>query len=153
MPTQICTIVFALLVIILDYDDTLLCTSYLAYDLEYIAQLEQSVVDFLHICIRLGEVYLISNAGLNWIRHSSSVVFPKAHDILIKQCHIISACFGRNDANTKLRCFLKLVSKHPVSMATHIYCIGDSLAEMEAAHKLSRYNCNKLLFMLRSKQL
>ena len=66
--------------IIFDWDDTLLCTTFLTpkgyfyedivlneKEKEKVQKLEISVYNLLKICIEKGDVYIITNAGLGWV--------------------------------------------------------------------------------------
>ncbi|TNV82514.1 hypothetical protein FGO68_gene3070 [Halteria grandinella] len=79
--------------IIWDWDDTLLPSSYLAYkglDLwskllidaktqELLRELEEVVIKVLRLSISLGETHIVTNAAKHWVQKSSQVFLPRVY--------------------------------------------------------------------------
>ena len=141
--------------IILDWDDTLLPTSFLApmgifddkrelneKDKSKINKLENSVKKLLELVISKGNVYIITNAGEGWVEFSAEKFYPSIKDIL-KKIEIISARekFEKkypNESNKwKIETFLYLKKRINDDLITNIICVGDSIFEMEAGKILA----------------
>ena len=141
--------------IIFDWDDTLLPTTFLTpfgiYDeniilteieQKKIERLEKSVVKLLNIAISKGDVYIITNAGLGWVEYSAKKFYPNVLEILGK-IKIISARgewekdYPGDSRSWKIQTFLSLQNKLDVKLVTNIICLGDSLFEMEAGRILA----------------
>ena len=142
--------------IIFDWDDTLLCTSFLApngvfnenleltaSDREKVKKLEFASLNLLKKAIAKGDVYIITNAGPGWVEYSAEKFYPSLKTVL-KQITIISAR-GENEAESpgdprkwKKRTFLNLHKKMNTKLVTNIICIGDSSFEMEAGKVLAK---------------
>ena len=142
--------------IIFDWDDTLLCTSFLATngvfnenleltatDREKVKKLEFASLNLLKKAIAKGDVYIITNAGPGWVEYSAEKFYPSLKTVL-KQITIISAR-GENEAESpgdprkwKKRTFLNLHKKMNTKLVTNIICLGDSSFEMEAGKVLAK---------------
>ena len=141
--------------IIFDWDDTLLPTSFLTpggvfneditlseSDQDKMLKLEQSVFTLLNETVEKGNVYIITNAGKGWVEYSARRFYPKIVDILSK-IKIISArgeyekIYPGNSRQWKIQAFLNLLNYVDVKLVTNIICIGDSLFEMEAGRILA----------------
>jgi len=149
--------------IIFDWDDTLLPTTFLTQDGAYnknmvltnheqkkIEKLEKSALNLLNSAISKGDVYIITNAGLGWVEFSSKKYYPKIYEILPK-IKIISArnewenVFPNDTKEWKIQTFLSLQKKLDTKLVTNIICLGDSLYEMEAGRILA--NCFTEVFV------
>ena len=85
-----------------DWDDTLICTSYLAptgvldetdsksVDKNIIKNLDQLVATLLTKTIEKGQVFIVTNAAHGWIEYSSKKLYPITSKLL-KQIKIVSA--------------------------------------------------------------
>lgn len=71
-------------VFIFDWDDTLLCTSYLSalhfVDLtpeikQVLTRLDEMVIKLLELTLQRGEVFIITNATEGWVQYSSKLYF------------------------------------------------------------------------------
>ena len=141
--------------IIFDWDDTLLPTSFLTpkgtfseevqlspSDLEKMQQIEDYVYIILKECIEKGDVYIITNAGTNWVQYSANLFYPKISELL-KKIKIISArgeyekSFPGNLRQWKIQAFLNLLKDVNNKLVTNIICVGDSLFEIEAGRILA----------------
>jgi FMN phosphatase YigB (HAD superfamily) len=142
--------------IIFDWDDTLLCTSFLtpngvydenmelsAADREKVKKLEFAALNLLKKAIEKGDVYIITNAGPGWVEYSAEKFYPSLKTVLNK-ITIISAR-GEYEAESpgdprkwKKRTFLNLQKKMNTKLVTNIICLGDSTFEMEAGKVLAK---------------
>jgi hypothetical protein len=141
--------------IIFDWDDTLLCTSFLTpngvfneeiqfTDIEYekIAKLEFAVLRLLTLALEKGDTYIITNAAPGWVEYSVDRFYPSVKQLLARVT-IVSA---RGDFESqypgdsrmwKIQAFLKMQQQHDPNLVTNLICLGDSFIEMEAAHILA----------------
>jgi hypothetical protein len=141
--------------IIFDWDDTLLPTSFLAprgifednselneKDQAKINKLQESVLKLLTIAISKGDVYIITNAGEGWVEFSAKKYYPKILDLLTK-IEVISARevyekkFPDDSKRWKVESFLNLKKRLNDDLITNIICLGDSIFEMEAGRILA----------------
>ena len=142
-------------IIIFDWDDTLLPTSFLTpggifneeiqltdSDVEKLKKIEECVFLLLTESIEKGNVYIITNAGKGWVEFSANKFYPSILGLL-KKIEIISArgeyekiCPG-NSRQWKIEAFLNLLKYVNIKLVTNIICIGDSLFEMEAGRILA----------------
>ena len=135
-------------IIIFDWDDTLLPTSFLSpggyfnYDIKLskddknkLSKIENEVLNFN--AINKGDVYIITNAEKGWVELSAFKFYPKIKNILPK-IKIISArdkyseIFPGDLKKWKIEAFLNLMKYINVKLVTNIICIGDSFFEIEA---------------------
>ena len=137
-------------IIIFDWDDTLLPTTFLTSGKTYdenmiltdseqkkIERLEKSALSLLNIAISKGDVYIITNAGLGWVEFSSKKYYPKIYEILPKIKIISARCdweyaFPNDMKKWKIHAFLSLQKELDTKLVTNIICLGDSLFEIEA---------------------
>ena len=141
--------------IIFDWDDTLLPTTFLTPNGVFnenlvlseqvqkkISKLEFSVNKLLKIAVEKGDVYIITNAGVGWVEFSADRFYPTVSEIL-KKIKIISARgefekqFPGDSRKWKIQTFLTLQKKLDLKLVTNIICLGDSLFEMEAGRVLA----------------
>ena len=141
--------------IIFDWDDTLLPTTFLTSnggplediklsdsDFQRMKEIENHVYFILKESIEKGDVYIITNAGENWVQFSSSIFYPNISELL-KKIKIISArmeyekAFPGNSRQWKIEAFLNLLKDVNNKLVTNIICIGDSLFEIEAGRILA----------------
>ena len=81
-------------VIIFDWDDTLLCTSFLNLRLptpevppqvqKQLRQLETVGDELLRAAMKLGQTFIITNAMRGWVEYSAQKYVPKLLDTLSK---------------------------------------------------------------------
>ena len=146
-------------IIIFDWDDTLLCTSYLTKnglfddnnqlslkDKEKISKLEISVYNLLSIALEKGDVFIITNANLGWVEYSAEKYYPSILSLL-KNVKIISAreeyeyYFPDCPRMWKIQSFLNMQRMLNLNLVTNIICLGDSFIEIEAGKILgSKFN-------------
>jgi hypothetical protein len=144
-------------IFIFDWDDTLLCTSYLAplgiYDENKviteddsykIRKLESSVVKLLKLAISKGQTFIITNAAPGWVEYSAKKYYPCLMKIL-PHVTILSAraeygkIYPGNSRQWKILAFLQILEEINTNLVTNLICIGDSIIEMEAAHILASH--------------
>ena len=137
-------------IIIFDWDDTLLPTSFLSpggyfnYDIKLskddknkLSKIENEVLNLLNNAINKGDTYIITNAEKGWVELSAFKFYPKIKNILPK-IKIISArdkyseIFPGDLKKWKIEAFLNLMKYINVKLVTNIICIGDSFFEIEA---------------------
>ena len=137
-------------IIIFDWDDTLLPTSFLSpggnfnlditlsiCDREKLLKIEKEVYNLLNNAISKGDVYIITNADNGWVELSSNKFYPSLKDILQK-IKIISAreefgkIFPGDMEKWKIHSFLNLLKSTKVKLVTNLICLGDSFFEIEA---------------------
>ncbi len=146
-------------IIIFDWDDTLLPTSFLSkngvYDenkiltekeKEKILELGNIVLNLLEISIEKGDTYIITNAGKGWVEFSCEKYYPKVINIL-KKIKIISARenyenkYPTDSKMWKFSSFLDVQKNLDSNLVTNIICLGDSFIEIQAGMKLaSQFN-------------
>jgi hypothetical protein len=141
--------------IIFDWDDTLLCTSFLTpngiftddikisdRDIEKIKKLEFSAANILKQAISKGDTYIITNAAPGWVEYSAQKFYPEVYKLL-KQVTIVSArgeyekLYPGDSRQWKILAFLEMLKNFDNSLVTNLICLGDSVIEMEAAHILA----------------
>ena len=145
--------------ILFDWDDTLLCTTFLTkngvYDenliltdkeKEKVSKLEKSVFKLLNIAIEKGNVFIITNAGQGWVEYSAEKYYPSVLKVLEK-IKIISARgeyekqYPNDSRMWKIQAFLNMQKEFNSNLVTNIICLGDSFIEIEAGHILaSKFN-------------
>ena len=140
------------LVIIFDWDDTLLCTSFLnsredAMNItskavkSQLKLLEEAVIRLLTVSTKLGNNYIITNAMKGWVEYSSSLWIPEVVPLLqnftvISARHEYEQKFPGDFHQWKLQAFLEMTKLFDVGTVTNLICLGDSNIEMDAAHTL-----------------
>jgi hypothetical protein len=136
---------------ILDWDDTLFCTSHffpngiikraemqLKKDLENLEKLEKNILKLLEKCLSKGKVYIITNSAPGWVEYSIEEFYPSLKQIS-KSITIISArgkyekIFPNNSKKWKIHTFLDIQKKMNLDILTNFICIGDSDIEIEAS--------------------
>jgi hypothetical protein len=142
-------------IVIFDWDDTLLPTSFLTpngifsddlffneNELQKISDLEKSVHDILRMSITKADTYIITNAAPGWVEYSSKRFYPTVYPML-KSLKIVSARgeFEKkhpgNSRQWKIEAFLKMLKNLDTNLVTNLICLGDSIIEMEAAYVLA----------------
>lgn len=142
-------------IFILDWDDTLLCTTVLSpcgyFDdniivlpskMEKIQKLEILVKKLLTLMIEKGDAYIITNSEPGWVEYSCKRFFPNTYDLLNK-IKIISSRglyekkFAKEFRKWKSMAFSEVIKNYDKTLPTNIICMGDSAYEIEAAHGLA----------------
>ena len=90
-------------IVILDYDDTILPTTFLdpedEADMEHLvlkfknklAAVEEQVLTLLKNFLQVSKVLIITNAKIGWVEYSSSILLPKVHQMIMQYIPVISA--------------------------------------------------------------
>ena len=85
-------------VILIDYDDTLLPTTFLEENgiisykkidkdtpiFKKLDELDKEVVKFLNLCYKYGKPVILTNAEIAWVLSSCKIYMPNAHKIISK---------------------------------------------------------------------
>ena len=156
--------------IIFDWDDTLMCTSYLTpngYLDETVAlsqrtsvkikALERCVQNLLSISLDKGDVYIVTNAEEGWVEYSTERFFPTVLHLL-KRIKVISAramcesAFPNDVAKWKVEAFKSIVNKFDNDRITNIICVGDSFNELNAGKKVAKTFKNACIKTIKFKQ-
>jgi hypothetical protein len=141
-------------IIIFDWDDTLLCTSYLnsredAMNITspivkaQLKSLEESVIRLLSKALTLGNTFIITNAMKGWVEYSSNMWIPSVATIL-QRISIVSARaeyeskYPDNYHQWKIEAFLEMTKTFDTGTITNLICLGDSMIEIDAAHILAK---------------
>ena len=139
-------------IILFDWDDTLLCSTYLQKHNFFshiqsspfndkVSLIEKQVCRLLTIAISLGDTYIITNASSGWVEYSSIRFYPSIVPLLSK-VKIISArsafsdLFPNDMLMWKFMTFTNVANLYNKDVVTNIICVGDSNIEMEAASKM-----------------
>jgi hypothetical protein len=141
--------------IFFDWDDTLLCTSYLApsgtideedskkIDKNAIKNLDQLSANLLSKSIKNGKVFIVTNAAHGWVEYSAKTLYPITARLL-KDINIVSARglyekrFPGDYRQWKTKAFIDSVINCKIDRkkTTNIICFGDSIIELEATQQL-----------------
>jgi hypothetical protein len=137
-------------VFIFDWDDTLLCTSWLNYRgsdktvtqemLDRCAELSKIVKKILIHARLLGRIYIVTNSQKGWVEDSCSIFMPD----LMKNIESIPIIYAqeRNSKHTSPILWKQLTFidelKGVFQGAKNIISIGDGEAEQEAMRSITR---------------
>lgn len=133
-------------VVIFDWDDTLLCTTYLrkkdenghCVDEDVLRELANRAQTLLEMAISSGQTYIITNAMTGWVEYSAAKWVPSLLPILRKVSVIsardkFEAAFPDNVGQWKIQAFLEVQRQLEWTPITNLVALGDSHFEMEAA--------------------
>ena len=155
-----------------DWDDTLLCTSYLQptgalidmeinkRDKDIISDLDSLVSKLLLKTMNIGIVFIVTNGAPGWVELSSTKFYPKTAKILQK-IKVVSArglCERKfpGDMRQWKRVAFKfaLDTLHDINknIVTNIICLGNSNIEMEASYYLKECFPNAYLKTIKFKE-
>jgi len=132
-------------VIIFDWDDTLLCTTFLqqttsmsaAVD-EQLRGIERTSKQLLELAVSLGKTYIITNAEQGWVEESAAKYVPDLLPVL-QRVEIISARtrhgaqYPDDVSMWKIHAFGDLQKQLDLPIITNLVSMGDAKYEMEAA--------------------
>lgn len=141
-------------VTVLDWDDTLLCTTWLAAlrarcrgpsaaQRQELRGVGAAARQLLQRAREAGEVVIITNSVSGWVEHSALAHVPEVLPLL-KGVHIISARseFGQefpgDAARWKQQAFLTLKQRLPPLPVSNLISMGDSNYEIDAARFLGQ---------------
>lgn len=134
-------------VIIFDWDDTLLCTSYLSHFTNrpmppaaeaIVAEISRAARSLLELALRLGQTFIITNAMCGWVEYSAAKWAPELLPVL-ERVHTISArsryeSFYPEVHQWKIQAFLEVRRQLDSQVVTNLLSVGDSDFEMDAVH-------------------
>merc|ERR1719401_2792798 len=135
-------------VVIFDWDDTLLCTSFLNMRQDqplspvverHLRGIEAAGRRLLELSMRLGHTFIITNAMNGWVEYSAAKWVPELLPVLQK-VRVISARtkyephFPGEVAKWKIHAFLEVQRQLDCQIITNLISLGDSNFEMDAVH-------------------
>jgi len=139
-------------VIIFDWDDTLLCTSFLNMRQDHVLPpivekhlrgIEDAARRLLELAGRMGHTFLITNAMNGWVEYSCAKYMPDLLPVLQK-VRVISAR-GRWEqkypgevSKWKINAFLEVQRQLDSEIITNLISLGDSNFEMDAVHVMGK---------------
>lgn len=140
--------------IIFDWDDTLLCTSWLhlaeekgmlphTMANEQLEGIEREVTKLLELAKKLGHVFIITNAMEGWVEYSAKRWVPGLMASL-EGVPVISArsrfesMFPEDVSQWKTSAFFQVKEQLPNDIVTNLVSVGDAKYEMEAVHAISK---------------
>jgi len=139
-------------VIIFDWDDTLLCTSYLnkmgdeplSDDIHVqLRKIANHIRSMLEIAMKSGPTYIITNAMAGWVEYSARKWVPEVLPVL-QQVQVISArdkfaeAYPDDINQWKVQAFLEVQRRLDATPITNLVALGDADFEMEAARIMGR---------------
>jgi hypothetical protein len=135
-------------VIIFDWDDTLLCTSYLNMKpdsvqnpkvQEHLKSISRMGARLIETAMTLGQTFIITNAMKGWVEYSAGKYIPELLPTL-KKIKVISARgdfeqqFPGQYHEWKIQAFLTVQRELHQQIITNLVSLGDSTIEMDAVH-------------------
>lgn len=153
--------------IIFDWDDTLLCTTYLNQRdgqqmqstlRQHLRGIADAVKRLLEMSLQLGHVFIITNAMEGWVEHSATKWVPELLPVL-KKVQIISAraryevLYPKEINQWKVNAFKDLHrSLGDAQVITNIAALGDASYEMDAAVCLGKEFSKSVLKTVKFKE-
>jgi hypothetical protein len=141
--------------IVFDWDDTLVCSTYLQYnypkgaiqdlpepDRQIVQALQKACMNLLSTALSLGQTYIITNASDGWVETCARTWLPSVVPLLEK-VQVVSARsrfeaqFPNAAKRWKEEMFLE-IKRQLNSKTINLVCMGDSECEMEAAQVMGR---------------
>lgn len=126
---------------ILDWDDTLVCTSFLrveAYPLANRQAIEQcdlvcmAALDLLKVCLLHGRVIIITNSATSWVKYAVNTFFP-SFKAPLESIDVISARDLYSDAYpTDPAAWKRAAFRLLYMQETNLITVGDSVMDHEA---------------------
>jgi len=139
-------------VLIFDWDDTLLCTSFLNFRQEqamppiverHLRGIEAAGRHLLELALKLGHTFIITNAMDGWVEYSAAKYVPNLLPVLQK-VRVISARsryeaqFPNEVGKWKIQAFLEVQRHLDSQIITNLVSLGDSNFEMDAVHVMGK---------------
>lgn len=140
-------------VIIFDWDDTLLCTSFLNLRNQEsmlsptiernLRDIEAASKKLLELAKRMGQTFIITNAMSGWVEYSAAKWAPNLLDTL-QRVRVISARtkfepeFPGEVSKWKESAFLEVQKQLDNEIITNLISVGDSNFEMDALHVMGK---------------
>lgn len=154
-----------------DWDDTLLCTSYLVptgalndmevnkKDKPIISSLDSLASKLLAKSLKLGYVFIVTNGAAGWVELSSTKFYPETAKVL-KNVKIISArglCEKKLPGDIrqwKTKAFKYALDTIPIkrNIPTNIIFFGDSIIEMDSSYNVKECFSNAYLKTIKLKE-
>lgn len=141
-----------MLVIVFDWDDTLMCTSELQQNedlnfMEECALLEEAMLKALGVAIWLGLTVIVTNADRGWVQQTAALFAPAVLPFL-DELNVVSAKEAYEEVwpgdpyAWKAQAFQDVVDGAvPEGEAVNLVAVGDSLIEIHAAENVA---CERL---------
>jgi len=138
-------------VIVFDWDDTLLCTSFLSsqgddglpmHIEQHLRSTQQVARRLLERALQSGHTFIITNATNGWVEYSAAKWAPGLLPVLQK-VRVISARskyepqFPGQVSKWKVEAFLEVQRTLNSPIITNLISIGDSTFELDAAHVMA----------------
>lgn len=137
-------------VVFFDWDDTILCTSFLnllgededvqlpASAVRHLQGIQAAAGRLLEAAHQLGHVYIVTNSIVGWVEHSAARWLPELLPLLRRTTVIAARSkeglnFTGQVATWKTQAFLDTVHRLRPEAVAEVIALGDSLYEMEAA--------------------
>jgi len=136
-------------VVVFDWDDTLLCTTFLEENdideevQETLRQIGRLAAKLLTAALDKGRVAIVTNAVDGWVQHSAKKFLPEVVPLL-RRVRVVSArsrferIFPEQPEVWKSHAFLELEQGLRDDAVTNFVSIGDSIYEMAAGEALAR---------------
>ncbi|PHJ21372.1 protein kinase [Cystoisospora suis] len=141
-------------VTIFDWDDTLLCTSFLnvcgqATDAwrevisTQLGLIQRHAKNLLELALRMGRVFIITNAMEGWVEYSCRKYLPGLLPVLQKLSIIsarnrFEAAYPGEYHQWKIQAFLEVQRQLNSEVITNLISVGDSNIEMDAVHVMGK---------------
>jgi hypothetical protein len=142
--------------LIFDWDDTLMCSSAIESidgSSPALQELERAAEALLQQAMRHGEVCIVTNASMMWVWQSAKKFLPRLVPIL-NRITVVSARDEHspnhpgNPTEWKRCAFEQLYTswqRQHAESETQLVVLGDSMTEINAAHRISGPSCLKTL--------
>jgi len=141
---------------IFNWDDTILCTTFLqeakdsqgdAQDgisqstAQLMKQIEEEAHKVLSQALRLGRAYIVTNASGGWVEESAAKYLPSLQPLLQKVTIISArdayeADYPMQASGWKMKAFMQLAFSEDLSGMKDLVVVGDGVEEIHAAHAL-----------------
>ena len=152
--------------IIFDWDDTLLCSTFLCdspqiteENKKEIKDLEANVIKLLNKCIIHADVYIITNSEDGWVKESTNLYYPNLEkEGLLDQLKIISSKskysykFPSHPKYWKILAFNDILENYDTTNETNIISIGDNFNDLKASKNLAKKFPNSYLKAIKFKE-
>jgi len=146
-------------VIIFDWDDTLLCSSFLmqcegqplhAVVEGYLRNIQSAAKRLLELALRLGHTFIITNAQDGWVEYSAAKYLPDLLPVL-RKVRIVSArstyevLYPGEVCQWKINAFLDVQRQLDSQVITNLNALGDSNYEIDATHIMGKQFAQALI--------
>lgn len=146
-------------ILIFDWDDTLLCTSFLYLRKPgslssgpkcVLKEMEKVVTTLLTLALRLGNTFIITNAKNGWVEQSAEEHLPGLLPVL-QRIRVVSARsryeaeFPDEVSKWKAETFLEVQRQFDSQVITNLVSVGDSFFERKAAQAVGREYDNTVI--------